>query len=90
MGLYVEQFNYRFELSKEMEEMQWARFRIQWADFRNAHRGRKSKVVRPTDLIKLSFDEAERNERVAKYHQIDLDAVRKKLGSRLKKKKRGK
>jgi hypothetical protein len=37
------------------EEMQWARFRIQWADFRNANRG-KGKIVRPADLIPLSFD----------------------------------
>jgi hypothetical protein len=38
------------------EDMQWARFRIQWADFRNANRGKSAKTVRPEDLMKLSFD----------------------------------
>lgn len=74
---------YQMELRKEEQEMDWARFRLQWADFRNANRGKKQKVVRPQDLIRLSFDD-----RVPEYHEIDIDAIKRKFGSKLK--KRGK
>lgn len=83
VGLYIEQFNYQAELRKEHEYAEWARFRIQWADFRNANRGKKGKVVRPTDLIKLPFDD-----RVPEYHEIDMEAIKRRFGSKLK--KRGK
>jgi len=56
IGLYIERFNYRQEEAQALQELEWARFRIQWADFRNAHRGKDSEVVTGKDLIKLSFD----------------------------------
>lgn len=57
---------------------------MQWADFRNANRGKKGKIVRPQDLIKLPEDD-----RVAEYHEIDIEAIKRKFGSKIKKKKRG-
>ncbi len=35
--------------------MEWHRFRLQWASFLNANRG-KNKAVNPEELIPLSFD----------------------------------
>jgi hypothetical protein len=83
VSLYIEQFGYQAELRKEREELEWARFRIQWADFRNANRSKKGKVVKPTDLIQLSFDD-----RVPMYHEIDIEAIKRRFGSKIK--KRGK
>ena len=84
IGLYIERYAYQMELRREDEELAWARFRIQWADFRNANRTKKTKPVKPSDLIKLSFDD-----RVPEYHEIDMEAIKKRFGSKLKK-KRGK
>lgn len=84
MGLYAERFAYQMDLRQEEQHMEWARFRIQWADFRNANRGKRSKQVRPADLIKLPFDD-----RVPEYREIDMDAIKRKFGSKIKK-KRGK
>lgn len=83
VGLYAEQWAHEMDLRREDQELEWARFRIQWADFRNANRSKKSKIVRPSDLIKLSFDE-----RVPEYHEIDIEAIKRRFGSKLK--KRGK
>jgi len=89
IGLYIDGFLFDQEAIKNREEQAWARFRIGWADFGNANRGKKGKIRRPQDLIKLSFDVQADTERLAKYHEIDLDAVRRKLGTKIKK-KRGK
>lgn len=83
VGLYAEQWAHAMDLRKEDQELEWARFRIQWADFRNANRSKKSKTVKPSDLIKLSFDD-----RVPEYHEIDIEAIKRRFGSKLK--KRGK
>jgi hypothetical protein len=82
VGLQVERFEYLAKIRKEDQELEWARFRIQWADFRNVNRGKKGRVVRPQDLIKLSFDV---KERPAEYHEIDFEAAKRRLGSKLKK-----
>jgi hypothetical protein len=82
-GLYVEQFITKQEENKFFQEMEWLRFRIQWADFRNANRGKNGKVALGTDLIRLSFDD-----RQAEHHEIDMDAMKKRFGSKLR--KRGK
>ena len=79
--MYVDQFKELIERDKSIEEGKWARFRIQWADFRNANRGKNSKVYHGTDLIRLSIDD-----RVPEYHEIDIDAIKKRLGSKIKKK----
>lgn len=84
MSLYIEAFNQEAEAERAREEAKWARFRIQWADFRNVNRGKSKKIVRPEDLIKLSFDQ---KERIAEYHEIDMDALKRKFGSKIKKKK---
>lgn len=82
VAMYVDRSVHRTRITKAKEEAKWARFRIQWADFRNANRGKKGKIVKPEDLIKLSFD----TDRKAEYHEIDFDAIKKLLGSKVKKK----
>lgn len=82
VGLYIERFIYASEQRKEDQELEWLRFRIQWADFRNANRTKKGKIVKPQDLIKLSFDV---KERPAEYHEIDFEAVKRRLGSKIRK-----
>lgn len=56
---------YRYELFLEREEAKevaaWARFRIQWADFRNANQKKK---VKPQDLIELPFDKEKNQKKV--------------------------
>ncbi len=79
--MYVNGFVNEVEQKKSVEEARWARFRLQWADFRNANRGKNSRTVSPQDLIKLSFDD-----RVPEYHEIDISAIKRRLGSKLKKK----
>lgn len=82
VGILLEQYALECEAEKAKEEGHWARARIHWADFRNANRAKKSKVVNPQDLIKLSFDQ----DRKAEYHEIDIDALKRKFGSKVKKK----
>jgi hypothetical protein len=65
---------------KTVDEGHWDRFRIQWADFRNAHRGETSTIVFPTDLVKLSFDKPE--EPVKK---VTFKEAKAQLGSKFKK-----
>lgn len=84
VGLYAERFAYQNDLILQAEYNEWRRFRIQWADFRNAHRTKKGKVVRPSDLIKLPDDD-----RKPEYHEIDMDAIKRRFGSKIKN-KRGK
>lgn len=79
-AMYVDQYNERTEEAKAIEEGHWARFRIEWADFRNVNRGKSGKIYHPRDLIKLSVDETP-----VKYHTIDIDAIKRRLGSKLKK-----
>lgn len=71
---------------KAIDDSHWARYRIQWADFRNANRGKKDKAVKPQDLIKLSFDDLV-NDNIK---TPDIDAIKKQFGSKVKKKKNGK
>lgn len=77
----MESVLYEAEQRIEFQREEWRRFRIQWADFRNVNRGKKGKVVRPADLIRLPEDD-----RMPAYHEIDIDAIKKKFGSKLKKK----
>lgn len=85
MALYVDQYVEVLKVRRDIQEQEWARFRIGWADFRNVNRKKRGKIVYPTDLIKLSFD----TDRQAKYHEIDMDAIKRRFGSKIKK-KRGK
>lgn len=78
--MYADQFNDRIETDKSVEEGHWARYRIQWADFRNANRGKSGRIVNGKDLIRLSVDEM-----LPEYHKIDIDAIKKRLGSKIKK-----
>lgn len=80
-GLYVERYTNKIEEQKAFQEAEWLRFRISWADYRNANRGKNGRVVSGQDLIKLSFDD-----RVPEYHEIDIEAMKRKFGSKLKKK----
>ena len=81
MGLYVDRYQVEQEEKKLFQEYEWARFRLGWADFRNANRGKNGKTVKPHDLIRLSFDE-----RVPEYHEIDMEAIKRRFGSKIKKK----
>ena len=78
VGLYVEQYANDMQMRREDQEMPWARFRIHWAQFHNANFKKK---VKPSDLIRLSIDD-----RVPEYHEIDMDAMKRRFGSKLKKK----
>jgi len=60
LSLYIYRYELFIEREKGREEQAWARFRLQWADFRNANRG-KGKAVKPQDLIELSFDKKEKD-----------------------------
>jgi hypothetical protein len=82
VGLYVENVIYESELRYNFQKAEWDRFRISWADFRNANRGKKGKIVRPYDLIRFPEDD-----RVPEYHEIDIDAIKRRFGSKLKKKR---
>jgi hypothetical protein len=75
IAMYVDRYAVEQEERREQEEMAWARFRIQWADFRNANRGKKQKPVKPQDLIRLTMDD-----RVPEYHEIDIEAVKRRFG----------
>lgn len=77
--MYAGRYRIQQEEKKSLEEAQWARFRLQWADFRNVNRGKNGRIVKPQDLIKLSFDD-----RVPEYHEIDIGAIKRRLGSKLK------
>lgn len=81
VGQYVERFSYQSEVRNEQEELNWARTRILWSIIWNTNYKKK---VKPQDLIKLSFDD-----RVPKYHEIDIGAMKKRFGSKINK-KRGK
>ena len=67
----------------------WARFRIQWADFRNANTSKRGKRVQPSDLIRLPIDDEMKRLKINKTTP-DLEAVKKKFGPKLKKKKNAK
>jgi hypothetical protein len=64
----------------------WRRYRIQWADFINANTSKKSNKVKPQDLIKLPEDAKQNKATVTP----DIESVKKKLGSKIKKRKDGK
>lgn len=84
LSLLTERRNLEIDRDKEREEMEWARMRIMWADFGNAHRSKKDKIRHPKDLIELSFDKKDSAENKVKV--IDMEAVKRRLGSKIKKK----
>ena len=62
-SLYARRHRLRVQEIITIDNLNWSRFRIQWADFRNAHRDKTSPEVKPTDLIKLPFDKEEVEEK---------------------------
>jgi hypothetical protein len=56
LSLYVHRFEVILNREQDHEVEEWARFRIQWANFNNAHFKKK---VKPKDLVKLPFDKDE-------------------------------
>jgi hypothetical protein len=66
----------------EVESGHWQRFRIQWADFRNANRNKGSSPVKPSDLIRLPIDDKVKEN----IKTPDIEAVKKKFGPNVKKK----
>lgn len=65
-----------------IEEGHWARFRIQWAQFRNANAGKNAMTVEPEDLIRLSFDKPED---VVPEKKLSFKEAKEQFGSRIKK-----
>lgn len=80
MGLYSERYFAEFERWELSENAKWERFRIQWADFRNVNRKKNAKAIRPQDLLKLPYDD-----KLPQYHEIDMEAMKRKFGSKIKK-----
>jgi hypothetical protein len=70
------------KMREEDDLMEWARFRLQWADFRNANRSKKGRTVKPSDLIRIPFID----DHVPEYHEIDMDQIKRRFGSKIKKK----
>lgn len=79
--MYVEQYTVRQEEKIAINQDQWRRFRIQWADFRNANRGKNSPAVFGHQLYRLPEDD-----RKPEYHEIDIEAMKRRFGSKIRKK----
>lgn len=68
---------------KKLEsEDAWARFRIMCADFRNAHRGKGKKAIKPQELIPLSFDKKKEEE---KFTPMSNKEMKQMFGAKFKK-----
>jgi hypothetical protein len=72
--------NVKIERLELIDEGHWARFRIQWADFRNANRAEGDSPVEPQDLIKLRFD----SDKKEPEKQPTFKELKGKLGSKFK------
>jgi hypothetical protein len=79
-SLYARRHKIHIRQLEVIEEGHWARYRIQWADFRNANPGKNAAIVKPQDLIKLSFDTDDTPEEKMTFKQ-----AKERLGSRLNK-----
>ena len=55
-GLYLLRLKSQREMEKHKWESDWDRTRVMWATLVNINSG-KGKKVKPSDLIKLSYDE---------------------------------
>lgn len=76
VGLLIDRYLVKQEERRESEEAHWARWRVMVADFRNVNRNpKKQKAIKATDLIRLSIDD-----RVPEYHEIDIEAVKRRFG----------
>ena len=62
-----------------LQELEWLRWRINTADFKNAHRGKDDPAIHPTELIKLSFDD---DEAKGEQSKPDLKKAKQLLGSK--------
>lgn len=80
----MEQYTARQEEIIAINQDNWRRFRIQWADFRNANRGKGSPAVFGHQLYRLPEDD-----RKPEYHEIDIEAMKRRFGSKIKPKKDG-
>jgi hypothetical protein len=78
--MYVEQYTVRQEEILALNNDHWRRFRIQWADFRNANRGKNTPAVFGHQLYHLPEDD-----RKPEYHEIDIEAMKRRFGSKIKK-----
>ena len=58
-GLYLLRYENRLKKENAIFETNWDRTRIMWATLVNVNSG-KGKSVKPSDLIRLSFDEKEK------------------------------
>lgn len=79
LGQYVDSYTYDQEYILAVHEDNWRRFRIQWADFRNANRRKGDRAVFGYNLIRLPEDD-----RKPEYHEIDMEAMKRRFGSKLK------
>jgi hypothetical protein len=79
-SLYARRHRIRVQEIKAIDDGHWARFRIQWADFRNANKGKSDTPVEPEDLIKLPFDKEKKEEQ----KPLSFKQAKAKLGSKFK------
>ncbi len=79
LSLYQLRVEDEANIERDKEEGHWARFRIQWAQYHNAH---SKKSVTPEDLIKLSFDKKEVDPKTKVMTPEDVEA---KFGTKGKK-----
>lgn len=80
VGIHLERFTLSQEALRAKNEQDWNRTRVMWATLININTGKKGKKVKPQDLIKLSIDD-----NVPVYHKIDLEAIKRRFGSKIKK-----
>lgn len=80
-SLYARRHRLNIQRFEAIEEGHWARFRIQWAEFRNANAGKNAMAVEPQDLIKLSFD---KKEEVEPEKKLSFKEAKAQFGSRIK------
>lgn len=79
--MYVEQYYVKQDEIIAINQDHWRRFRIQWANTLNINRRKGAPAVFPHQLYRLPEDD-----RKPEYHEIDIEAMKRRFGSKLKKK----
>ncbi len=78
ISLYIDRYLYRQHERRAIEEAKWKRWRVQVADYRNAHRKKGAKAIDPEEIIRFPSDD-KKNDNAPK---PSLKAAKKLLGSK--------
>lgn len=81
-GLYLSRLEYEQDKEQARIEAQWAQTRILWAAIMNTGFKGPKKRVKSTDLIRLSFDDDDKEEELTPLTDKEMKM---KFGSKLKK-----